>query len=166
MYTVTTHMYILQVFKNLHKGTSESSAKEWNHMHWSFKEHKCICMLTYVYRNSCVCTEKAVNMPCQRAGVQSVQWLWLLAHNPVSIFCRGMHTHLKSCEKQLLASSCLSIHLNGTIWLPLGIFSWNFILETNIKICLKNLSLVKIGQKYQALYMRPKYILHYWWRHM
>jgi len=46
-----------------------------------------------------------------------------------------MHTHLQSYEKQLLASSYLFINLNGTMWFPLGRFSWNFILGTYIKIC-------------------------------
>lgn len=60
----------------------------------------------------------------------------------------------KHSKKELLAVSCLSVHLQGTTQLSLAIISWSFIMGIFIKICLPNSSLVKTEQKWQTLYMK------------
>jgi len=55
-----------------------------------------------------------------------------------------------SCKVCLLASLCLSACISA---FPIG-FSWNLILGTLWKSVEKIQNLVKIGQKYQALYMK------------
>ena len=59
---------------------------------------------------------------------------------------------------RLLPSLCPSVcpffrpHVSA--WLPLDSFSWNLILGIFMKICWENSYLVKIGQKYRALYLK------------
>jgi hypothetical protein len=49
-------------------------------------------------------------------------------------------------KKQLLASSCLSIHQHGTILLPPDGFLWNLIFKDFSNICPENSSLIKVWQ--------------------
>ena len=69
-------------------------------------------------------------------------------------------------DKRLLASSYLSVCLSPirmyTPRLPLDEFSWNFILGTYTEICRQYPILVKIGQRYQALYMKSSVLLYCW----
>jgi len=51
----------------------------------------------------------------------------------------------ESCEKRLLASSCLSFRPHISFRFPLDGFSWNLILETFIQICCENQKLADIG---------------------
>ena len=50
----------------------------------------------------------------------------------------------------------LSVHLHGTTQFPLDRFLLNLVCRNFLKICHKNSSLVKIRQKYPALYMKTE----------
>ena len=53
----------------------------------------------------------------------------------------------KIAKKRPLVSSCLSVRPYGTTRLPLGVFSWNLILEYFSEYCWENSSFIKIGQE-------------------
>jgi len=55
-----------------------------------------------------------------------------------------------------LASSRLSTCPHVSVWLPIDGFPSNFVLGTYLKICREIPNLARIGQKYQALYMKTK----------
>ena len=62
-------------------------------------------------------------------------------------------------EMRPLVSSCLSVSPHGTTRLPMDDVSWNSVFEYFSKICSENSSLVKIWQKYGALYMKTFWLL-------
>jgi len=69
-----------------------------------------------------------------------------------------------SCEKRLIAFSCLSVRLsdhpsvspNVSARLPLDRCPWNFILGDFMKLCHINPNLITIRQKYRTLYMKTE----------
>jgi hypothetical protein len=68
----------------------------------------------------------------------------------------------QNCEKQPLASSCLSFRPQWATRLPMNGFSWNFMFHYFSKIRRKkNSSLIEIWQEWRVLHLvplRPKYL--------
>ena len=74
----------------------------------------------------------------------------------VSLFCHLQARFQIICEQPLLTSSCLSLRLSACITgLTCYEFSWNFILDILIKLCVPVTILAKIEKKkhLQTLYM-------------
>jgi hypothetical protein len=61
---------------------------------------------------------------------------------PTYKLLNSFEARLLTCEKRLLAPSCLSVCPNVSLQLPLNGFSWNLIPEPSIKIRQENLNLV------------------------
>jgi hypothetical protein len=57
-------------------------------------------------------------------------------------------------SKHVHISFVMSVCPHVSALLSLDGFSWNFMLQTLMKICVQNPNLVKIRQNYQALYMK------------
>ena len=76
---------------------------------------------------------------------------WVTLWETVSLVtAENIYACLQNCTKQLLVSSCLSIHLsfcpNGRTQFPLDRFSGNLISDNFSKICHESSSLIKIWQ--------------------
>ena len=69
------------------------------------------------------------------------------------IICRLINLKFFIRERCLLFSSCSSVCPRASARRPLDGFPLNIILGTSVKICSENPNLVKIRQKYRALYM-------------
>jgi hypothetical protein len=70
------------------------------------------------------------------------------------LFCFKARSHCP--ENRLFASPCPSVSSRISAWLSLDGYLWNLVWGTLMKICREEPNLVKIGLKYQALYVTAK----------